>query len=124
MGGFYLAELDEKVPVFYARYMDDILILTKTRNYLIKGIRTVKQEFESLKLAEHPDKTFAGRKEKGFDFPGYHFDSEGNISVSEKTLANFLHKVNELEKKSLPDIRNQRIEEYTLRWIRWAKAVG
>ena len=50
------------------------------------------------------------------------FGQEGDVSVSEKALANFLHKVKELEKKSLPGTRNQRAEEYTLRWIRWAEA--
>jgi hypothetical protein len=69
--------------------MDDVLILAKTRNHLIKGIRTVKREFESLKLAEHPDKTFAGRTEKGFDFIGYHFDSKGNISGCGKNFGKF-----------------------------------
>ncbi len=30
-----------------------------------------------LKLEKHPDKTFIGRIEKGFDFLGYHFSPEG-----------------------------------------------
>jgi len=96
--------------------------LTQTRNHLTKGISTIKREFESLKLAVHPDKTFAGRKEKGFDFLGYSFDPEGNISVSEKTFANFLHKVREPEKQGLPGTQNRRVDDYILRRIRRAKA--
>jgi RNA-directed DNA polymerase len=125
MGGFYLAELDrkaEKLPLFYVRYMDDILMMSEKRERLKKGIRTVKQEFEALKLAGHPDKTFVGRKEKGFDFLGYHFDPDGRISVSEKTLANFLRKTREIERREPPETREKRLQDYTLRRIRWAKA--
>ena len=28
-------------------------------------------------VEKHPDKTFIGRIEKGFDFPGYHFGPDG-----------------------------------------------
>ncbi len=30
-----------------------------------------------LRLEKHPDKTFIGRIERGFDFPGYHFSPAG-----------------------------------------------
>ena len=38
-----------------------------------------------LKVTQHPDKTFIGRIEKGFDFQGYHFCREplhvANVTV-------------------------------------------
>ena len=41
--------------------------------------------FNQLKVEQHPDKTFIGRIEKGFDFLGYHFSREplcvANITV-------------------------------------------
>ncbi len=46
MGAFYLAELDEKaekLPVFYVRYMDDILMMSEKRGRLKKGIRVAKR---------------------------------------------------------------------------------
>jgi len=53
------------------RYMDNILILTKTRWQ------------NRLKPEKHPDKTFIGKIEKGFDFLGYHFSREF-LKVAEK----------------------------------------
>ncbi len=34
------------------------------------------QIFNQLKLKQHPDKTFMGKIERGFDFLGYHFSTE------------------------------------------------
>jgi len=63
----------EKMDVKYIRYMDDILILAKTRWKLKKAITVLNQTFDELKLEKHPDRTFIGRVERGFDFLGYHF---------------------------------------------------
>jgi len=52
---FYLYELDEEIegkPVFYRRYMDDIIVLSLTRWRLRKAIKTVNQHFEKLKLKQ------------------------------------------------------------------------
>ncbi len=38
----------------------------------------------ALRLEKHPDKTFIGRIEKGFDFLGYHFSRSG-LSVAKAT---------------------------------------
>jgi RNA-directed DNA polymerase len=76
-GALYLKVLDERLSgtdAYYVRYMDDILVLTKTRWQLRRAVRTLSQTFDELKVSRHPDKTFIGRIEKGFDFLGYHFD--------------------------------------------------
>jgi hypothetical protein len=44
---------------------------------------------KSLSLEKHPDKTFFGRIERGFDFLGYHFSPTG-LKVAAKTIANFI----------------------------------
>ena len=46
---------------------------------------------EMLGLEKHPDKTFIGRIERGFDFLGYHFSRAG-LTVAAKTIANFIEK--------------------------------
>ena len=43
----------------------------------------------SPNLEKHPDKTFIGRIERGFDFLGYHFHPDG-LSVAKKTIENFV----------------------------------
>ena len=53
--------------------MDDILVLTKTRWQLRRAVRKLNQTFTELKVSRHPDKTFIGHIEKGFDFFGDRF---------------------------------------------------
>lgn len=40
-------------------------------------MKVVDQVLGSLELEKHPDKTFIGRIERGFDFLGYHFSPDG-----------------------------------------------
>ena len=52
ISSFYLYELDKKMedkPVFYRRYMDDIIVLSPTRWKLHKAIKAVNQHFEKQK---------------------------------------------------------------------------
>lgn len=76
IGGFFLNALDAaapKVRLFYVRFMDDILILARSRWQLRGAVKVVNQMLGMLGLEKHPDKTFIGKIERGFDFLGYHF---------------------------------------------------
>ncbi|MCP4079096.1 MAG: hypothetical protein GY743_02485, partial [Planctomycetaceae bacterium] len=87
LGALYLQALDDQFEaknVYYIRYMDDILILSKTRWQNRKAVKRLNQCLNSLKLEKHPDKTFIGKIEKGFDFLGYRFGREP-LKVAEKT---------------------------------------
>ena len=42
-----------------------------------------------LCLEKHPDKTFIGRIERGFNFLGYHFSREG-LTVAKATIRKFV----------------------------------
>jgi hypothetical protein len=121
LGAFYLLELDqrmEKLDVKYFRYMDDILILASTRWKLKKAIRVLNQTFNELKLEKHPDKTLLGRTEQGFDFLGY-FIKPGKLSVSLKTIKNFVERIARLYEQGA-DIN--RIGQYVLKWLQWSRA--
>ncbi len=88
IGAFFLAELDqrlERTGLFYVRFMDDILVLAPTRSKLRRAVRVLNQVLSTLELEKHPEKTFIGRIEKGFDFLGYHF-SRTELTVARKTL--------------------------------------
>ena len=63
----------EKSGLFHVRFMDDILVLTPSRWKLRRAVDAVNEMLARLGLDKHPDKTFVGRIEKGFDFLGYHF---------------------------------------------------
>jgi RNA-directed DNA polymerase len=98
IGAFFLNALDQaaaKLGLFYIRFMDDILILAPSRWQLRHAVRLVNQTLGMLNLEKHPDKTFIGRIERGFDFLGYHF-SPAELSVAEKTIDNFIEKASRL----------------------------
>ena len=72
MGAFFLERLDERMArsgLFYLRFMDDISVLAPTRWRFRKAVRLVNQVLGPLSLSKHPDKTFIGRIERGFDSP-------------------------------------------------------
>lgn len=107
VAGVYLVELDNAMDnkkVFYRRYMDDIIVLAKTRWQLTRAITTINQHFERLKLKQHPDKTFIGRAAKGFDFLGYQFGLK-TLSVAKRTLHNHMRRLSLLyeQKRHLPN---------------------
>jgi RNA-directed DNA polymerase len=56
--------------VIWVRYMDDILIMAKTRWQMRRALKRFYALLAPLKLSLHPDKTFVGRIERGFDFLG------------------------------------------------------
>lgn len=107
--------------VFYVRFMDDILVLAPTRWRLRKAVKAVNKVLGSLRLEKHPDKTFIGKIERGFDFLGYHFGSKG-LSVAEKTIVAFIDKASRLyEQERGGNNYSSRFEIYVRRWLGWVK---
>jgi len=91
IGAFYLKALDEALHrhgLYYVRYMDDIVVLAPTRWRLREAVRVLQQGFADLRLATHPDKTFIGRIERGFDFLGYRY-SRGLLRLAAQTARHF-----------------------------------
>ncbi len=77
---------------------------------------------ESLNLEKHPHKTFIWRAEKGFDFLGYHFATDG-LGVAEKTLENFVNHATRLyEQEPGVPLGNSRLGLYVRRWLCWVTA--
>jgi hypothetical protein len=71
-----------------------------------------------LKLTLHPDKTYIGKTEQGFDFLGY-FIQPGGLSLSLKTTNKALTKLRRLYEQGKP-ITACRL--YWQRFTRWATA--
>jgi hypothetical protein len=121
MGAIYLQKLDKAMSsqkVFYKRFMDDWIVLAKTRWQLRKVIKITEQILEDLKLKKHPEKTFIGRIEKGFEFLGYLFKPE-SLQVSVTTVKRAITKATQLYEQGES---KQRIEKYWERWQRWASS--
>ena len=124
MGAFFLNQLDdelEKTGLFYVRFMDDILILTPTRWKCRRAVKQLNAGFNLIRLEKHPDKTFIGRIEKGFDFLGYHFCREG-LSVAEDTVERFIEKATRLyeQEQGKPE-GLPLLGLYVQRWARWVR---
>ena len=127
LGAFFLRALDERLerlPVFAVRYMDDVLILAESRWKLRRAVRVLNQTFAELGLSKHPDKTFIGRVERGFDFLGYRF-GEGEIKPAQITVRKFLGRLSRLheQKRASPDWRSA-LGVYVRRWWRWVTSGG
>jgi len=124
IGAFFLTELDTRCQqdgLFYVRYMDDILILVPTRWKLRRAVKTLNEIFNTLKLEKHPDKTFVGRIERGFDFLGYHFSPRG-LGLARKTVENFLARATRLyeQEREAPDGASM-LGLYVRRWVSWVE---
>ncbi|MDF1645821.1 MAG: reverse transcriptase/maturase family protein [Legionellaceae bacterium] len=78
----YLKPLNDEMSKhgFYVRFMDDWLIIVKTKRQLRRIIKLTHNILNRLKLKMHPDKTFLGGIKKGFDFLGVHFGDTPEIS--------------------------------------------
>lgn len=121
MGALYLKPLDDMmrdVGLFYARYMDDWLIIAPSRWQLRKVVKQVNTILSSLEVEKHPGKTFIGRAEKGFDFLGY-FLQPGVLRVAAQTIAKCRKNITRLYEQGADRVR---IGEYVVRWRRWARS--
>ncbi len=82
----------------------------------------VNEVLGSLRMEKHPDKTFVGRTERGFDFLGYHFGPEG-FTVAAKTIEQFVARAIRLYEQEPGEAdASARFGLYVRRWVRWAGA--
>lgn len=124
MGAFFLHELDERMDqsgLFYVRFMDDILVLAPSRWKLRRAVKAVSEVLQSLWLEKHPDKTFIGRIERGFDFLGYHFSREG-LRAANATIQKFVaHMTRLYEQEREGRIDPSSLGKYVRRWNGWLR---
>ena len=121
MGALYLKPLDDAVGtarLFYARFMDDWVIIAPGRWKLRKIVKIVNTVLNRLKIEKHPDKTFIGTAIKGFDFLGYRV-KPGKLSVSQSTIKRHFERVVRLYEQGAG---YNRVRRYVRRWFDWLKA--
>jgi len=78
------------------------------------------------KVKQHPDKTFIGRVEKGFNFLGYHFSREA-LQLANITVRRHVDRMNQLyEQQKVKQVTSHEMTlilgEYSKRWQRWCTA--
>lgn len=57
---------------YYRRYMDDWVLLCHDRKSLKMAVKRTHDVLDALDLKMHPDKTYIGQTQRGFDFLGWH----------------------------------------------------
>lgn len=128
LGALYLQALDTALEnhakqhgLVYMRFMDDWLLLCKTRRQLRVGVRIMNQVLALLKLDKAPDKTFIGKLDKGIDFLGYHFGdcTDEGVSIAKKTWINHQDKLARLYEQGAGEMA---LREYGRRWRIWARS--
>ncbi len=125
LGAFFLKELDDRLEatgLFFVRYMDDVIVLAPTRHKLRRAVKVVNETFDDLGLAKHPDKTFIGRVERGFDFLGYHLTPD-RLTLARATWERFVERAHRLyeQERGKPEGFPQ-LGAYVRRWSGWALA--
>lgn len=126
MGALYLAEMDEhfmaQPGIYYVRYMDDMVILAKTRWRLRKHVRALNEYFNAGQVEQHPDKTFIGKTERGFDWMGAQMGKNGVEGIAPRAKANYLERMQRLYERfrRCPQKRHLRMLAYRRRWLMWA----
>jgi hypothetical protein len=93
LGAIALIPLDkamgEMKNVFYARFMDDWVVLTKSKRALRKVVKITHKVVGELKLQLHPTKTYIGKISHGFNFLAYYIDDQ-KILPSKESIQRFL----------------------------------
>lgn len=126
MGALYLAQMDEQFSrqggIYYARYMDDVVILAKTRWQLRRHVRALNRFFEAGEVEQHPDKTFIGRTERGFDWMGAQMGDAGVEGIAHRAMANYGERLRRLYEqfRGRPAVQQARMSAYRKHWARWA----
>ncbi|MEK7079179.1 MAG: reverse transcriptase domain-containing protein, partial [Patescibacteria group bacterium] len=115
LGALYLLPLDRALrrltqdkSIFYLRYMDDFIILTKSRWKLKNAIKLIYKICSSLYLKLHTkEKIFIGKTEKGFDFLGFFFHPSYPVVPSKVTFKRCVNNIRRLFEQGygLPRIR-------------------
>lgn len=103
LGAVYLLQMDKVVGDYcgkhdlrYYRYMDDWVILCKSRHQLRTAVKLMNKTLNDVKQKKHPFKTYIGKiKENGFDFLGYRIGRQKKkLSLAWKTWARHMDVVN------------------------------
>ena len=123
LGALYLKPLDDAIErlvasgkIFYVRYMDDFVLLARTRWHLREAIATVYRVMKELKLCLHREKRFVGKIGGGFSFLGYRVHPGRKLRPSTEGVRRMTTRFRRLYEQGATGTR---LWEYVSRWTRW-----
>jgi hypothetical protein len=130
MGALHLTAMDEHFSkqkhIYYARYMDDIVILTQTRWQLRRQVKALNGFFNVGGFEKHPEKTFIGRTERGYDWMGAQMSDAGVEGIARRARANHVERCRRLYERvrNWPaGLRRVRMAVYRKRWKIWVSTL-
>ncbi|MGV8110531.1 hypothetical protein [Methanospirillum sp.] len=121
MGAVYLSPLDAAFDamgdaILYRRYMDDFVILARTRRQLRWAIKKVHHILAGLKQTVHKKKRFIGRTTAGFDFLGYRLHPNRRLRPSAESITRLKIHARRLYERGAS---HDRLWRYVVRWCSW-----
>lgn len=110
---------------YYARYMDDFIILAPTRWRLRRCVAGLNHSFEWGGFQQHPNKTYIGKISNGVDWLGVGFNEHGATGVAERALKHHRERCLRLYEQACRlrlshDEAVSRVQTYRKRWLTWA----
>lgn len=114
--------------IYYARYMDDFMVLTRTRWHLRRCVRRLNEYLDIGGFSVHPDKTYTGRIQHGFDWLGGSFDATGATGLSDRAVRHHRERCLRLYEQAcrrrLEEAAvRERVQTYRTRWKRWGQGL-
>ncbi|BEJ48001.1 hypothetical protein Ri1_06000 [Aeromonas dhakensis] len=108
---------------YYARYMDDFMILARQRWQLRRAIAHLRAILATMGFELHPDKTRIGRLARGVDWLGGWFNQQGRVGIAPRALQQYRTRSLRLYEQTWRDTRNiaacdSRVRLYRERWGR------
>ena len=124
LGAVMLTPLDKTMEaeirtghLWYIRYMDDFVVLAKTRHQFRKAIKQVHAAMRQLKLTLHKEqKCFIGKTETGFDFLGYQVCPNQQLHTSGVCIKRLTIRYRRLYEQG---VSLERLRQYVVRWCCW-----
>jgi RNA-directed DNA polymerase len=89
-------------------------VIAPSRLKLYSAVRIVNETLNLLRVDKHLNKTFMGRVELGFNFPGY-FLKPGILGVAQEILQRFTQRITRLYEQGEDE---DRIGEYVRHWCK------
>ena len=111
-----MTELMRKEGIVYIRFMDDFIILAKTRHPFRRAIKRVHEVMRDLQLQLHEKKRFIGKVSDGFDFLGYTVKPGRRLRPSAESIRRLSTKFRRLYERGASP---KRLWRYVVRWCGW-----
>ena len=124
LGAVMLTALDKAMEVkvrtgaiWYIRYMDDFLVLAKTRHQFRQTMKQIHRVMRQLKLTLHrKQKCFIGKTKIGFDFLGYQVCPNHKLHPSAESMRRLTTRYRRLYEQG---VSVNRLRQYLDRWCCW-----